>query len=97
MLHLPCCRDSCLELAEQCVAVLRGPVGQMRDKVLDLLAGGLAKGLHATEVSGVGLDQGRIELMLADDLAEAVADLGAAVVSVGGLWGELLRLPRALW
>jgi len=65
-----------VELAEQCVAVFLGPIGpigQMSNKAFDLLAGGFAEGLGAAEVDGVGLDQVGIELMLADQLAEAVA------------------------
>ena len=68
----------------------------MGDKAFDLLAGGFAEGLGAAELDGVGLDQVGIELMLADELAEAVADFGAAVVSVlaiDRLGRELLRLP----
>ena len=52
----------------------------MRDEVFHLLAGGIAKSLDAAEIGGVGLDQVGIELMLANDLAEAVANLRAAVV-----------------
>src|SRR5712692_11275210 len=32
--------------------------------------------------------------MLANDLAEAISDLRAAVVSIGRLWGKLFRLWR---
>jgi len=35
----------------------------------------------SAEINRVGLDQVGIELVLADQLAEAVADLGTAVVS----------------
>ena len=52
----------------------------MRDEVFHLFAGGIAQGLDAAEIGGVGLDQVGIELMLADDLAEAVANCGAAMV-----------------
>ena len=65
----------------------------MRDEVFDLLAGGVAKGLDAAEVGRIGLDQVGIELMLANELAKAVANLRAAVaISVGRLRRELLRL-----
>jgi len=57
------------------------------------LAGSFAKGLGPAEIDGVGLDEVGIELMLADDLAEAVADFRAAVVPVGGLRREVLRVP----
>jgi len=51
---------------------------------------------HLDEISGVGFDQIGIELMLADQLAEAVANFGAVVVSVlaiDRLGWDLLRLP----
>ena len=50
-------------------------------------------------VDGVGLDQVGIKLVLGDELAEAVADLGSTVVSVlaiDRLGWELLRLPDCL-
>ena len=59
----------------------------MGDEGFDLLAGGFAEGFGAAEVDGVGLDQVGIELMLADQLAEAVADLGATVVASFTGWG----------
>jgi hypothetical protein len=65
-------------LAEQCVPVFLGSVGQVRDEAFYLLEGGFAESLGAAEIDGVGLDQVGIELMLADQLAEAVAGLGAA-------------------
>ena len=77
--------------------VFLGPVGQVGDKGFNLLASGLAEGLSAAEIDGVGLDEVGIELMLADQLAEAVADLGAAVVSVftvDRLGRDLLRVAR---
>src|SRR5438094_6402723 len=40
--------------------------------------------------------QGGIKLMLADELAQAVPDFGAAVTPVDRLWRELLRLSRGL-
>ena len=54
----------------------------MGDEGFDLLSGGFAEGLGAAEVDGVGLDQVGVELVLADELAEAVADLGSPIVSV---------------
>jgi len=44
------------------------------DEVFYLLAGGFAEGLGAAEIDGVGLDQSGIELVQADELAEAVAN-----------------------
>jgi hypothetical protein len=63
-------------LAEQCVAVFLGPVGKVNYKGFHLLTGSLTEGLGTAELDGVGLDEVGIELMLADKLAEAIADLG---------------------
>src|SRR5437870_1721621 len=68
----------------------------MRDEVLDLRAGSLAQGLRPAEVDGVSFHKGGIKLMLADDLAEAVADLGTTVVPVSRLWRDLARLRLRL-
>jgi len=62
---------------------------------LDLLASSIAQGLHAAEVSRVGLDQVGIELMLADELAKSVANGTTAAVSVGRL-RELLGFRSKL-
>ena len=51
----------------------------MGDEVFDLFAGGIAKAFRAAEIDRVGLDEVGIKLMLANDLAEAVTDLRAAV------------------
>src|ERR1035437_3230864 len=79
-----------IELAEQSIAVLLGPVGQLLDEVLNLFAGGLSERLRAAEVDGVGLYEFGIELVLANDLAETVTDLRAAAVpvTVRVLWME---------
>jgi hypothetical protein len=71
-----------VELAEQSIAVLRGPVGQLLDEVLNLFPAGLSERLGAAEVDGVGLYQFGVELVLADDLAQTVADLGAGAIPV---------------
>jgi hypothetical protein len=85
-----------VELAEQRIAVFLGSVGQVRYEAFDLLAGGFAESLGAAEIDGVGLHQVGVELVLADQLTEAVADLRAAVVSVlaiDWLGWKFLRLP----
>src|SRR6266851_4183473 len=67
----------------------------MGDEAFDLLAGGFAESLGAAEIDGIGLDQVGIELVLADELAKAVANLGTTVVSVFAidlLGREFLRL-----
>jgi hypothetical protein len=37
-------------LAEQCIPIFLGPVGQVGDKAFDLFAGGFAEGLGAAEI-----------------------------------------------
>ncbi len=68
-------------MAEQGIAILFGPVRQMRDEVLNLLASGFAESLGTAEVDCVGLHQNGIELMLANDLAQAVTNPRAIPVS----------------
>src|SRR5208282_1447541 len=81
-----------VELAEQRISIFLSPVGQLLDKVLDLFPGGIPQGLRAAEVDGVGLYEFGVELMLANDLAQAISDLGPSAVAIatGALWRELL-------
>jgi hypothetical protein len=44
----------------------------MRDEGFDQLAAGSAEGLRPAKVSGVRLDESRIEVMLADQQAELI-------------------------
>ena len=74
-----------VELAEQAISVLLGPVGQLLDEVLNLFAGGISEHLRAAEVDRIGLDEFGIELVLPDELTEAVSNLRAAVVAVARL------------
>src|SRR5438270_6330485 len=46
-----------VQLTEQGIAILLGPVRQMRNEVLDLLAGRFAQRLDATKLSRIGLNQ----------------------------------------
>src|SRR5207302_7845728 len=85
-----------VELAEQGIAVLLRPLSQLSDEVLNLLASGVAQSLGPAKISRIGLDQVGIELMLANDLAEAVADFGAAAVPIRRLWRKLFRLSIGL-
>jgi hypothetical protein len=71
-----------VELAEQSIAVLLGPVGELLDEVLNLFSGGITERLRAAEVDGVGLHEFGVELVLADDLAQAVANFRAAAIPV---------------
>lgn len=87
-----------VELAEQCVTVFLSAVGEVRDEAFHLFAGSFAKRLDAAEVRCIRLDQVGIELMLANDLTETVADFGASVVpiAIGRLWRKFLRLSGGL-
>ena len=96
MRHLLLASRIAVELAEQGIAVLLSPVRQVRDEVFHLFAGGIAKRLDAAEIGCIRLDQVGIELMLADDLAESVANRTDCHVPVGRLRRQLLRLWRGL-
>src|SRR5215469_6697842 len=65
----------------------------MDDEVLNLVAGCVTQGLYAAEIDRIGLDQVGIELMLPNDLAEAITN-GATAVPVSRLWRQLLWLWR---
>src|SRR5439155_26549194 len=80
-----------VQLAEQGIAVFLGPVTEMGNEVLDLLAGSLTQSFDSAKIRGITLHQIRVELMLADDLAETVAHLGSAIIPVSRLRG-LFRL-----
>src|SRR5205823_5611870 len=87
-----------VELAKQRVLILCRPVGQVVDELFDLLPVSVFKSLRAAEVDGVGLDQDGIKLMLTDQLAEAIAELGFCLpaIPVDGFRGELLRTLQRL-
>jgi hypothetical protein len=55
----------------------------MLDEVLHLVACGIAKRFDPAELGRIGLDQVRIELMLADYLAESVTDCTRAIAAGG--------------
>ena len=82
MRHLLLRTRIAIELAEQGIAVFVGPVGKLLDEVLNLFPAGLSKRLRAAEIDGIGLDQFGVELVLADDLAETIADSRASTVAI---------------
>ncbi len=67
-------------------------------EAFDLLTSSIFEGFGTAEVDGVGFDQLGIELVLADDLAEPVADLVsgtvAAAVSVDAFGWKLLCIRK---
>src|ERR1019366_5834022 len=85
-----------VELAEQAITVLLGGLGKLLNETFDLLTSGIFEGFSTAEIDGIGFYQLGIELVLADDLAEPIADLVtsttiAVPVSVGIL-GRTLTL-----
>ena len=87
-----------VELAEQSIPVLHGPVSQLLDEDLNLFPAGFSERLGAAEVNGIGLHEFGIEFVLANDLAETVADLRAAAITVSIavhiLWRDFLARIR---
>jgi hypothetical protein len=63
---------------------LLGPVGEMLDEVLHLRPSGIAERLDGSKVDWVGLHRIGIELMLANGLAESIANprTGGAPVAI---------------
>jgi hypothetical protein len=71
-----------VELTEKSILVLGNPIGEVRYEVLNLFPVGFAEGANPAEVDGIGLDEHRIQPVLADKLTEAIANPGTAVASV---------------
>ena len=84
-----------VELADQPFAIFSGALGEVVDESFDLISGGLPQAGGAAEVGGIGLHEAGIELVLANQEAEAVAEAGLTVlvtiISVGGRLGRIRR------
>jgi hypothetical protein len=63
-----------IEVAEEGLAILLSRVGQVLNELFDLLAAGVLQRIGAAEVDGIGFNQFGVELVLADQLAEPVAN-----------------------
>src|ERR1019366_2620563 len=92
--HLLAWRRVAVELTEQAITVLLGRLGKLLDEAFDLLTSGVFEGFSAAEVDGIGFHQFGIELVLANDLAEPVANFVtsttiAVPVSIGILGWKL--------
>src|ERR1700731_650769 len=61
-----------VEFAEKTRAIPSGPLSEVGNEGLDQIPAGLAEFLSAAEISGIKLDQSRIELMLADQKTESI-------------------------
>src|ERR1035438_502534 len=97
--HLLTWRCVAVELAEQGAAVLLGRLGKLLNEAFDLLASSVFEGFGTAEIDSIGFHQFGIEFVLADDLAEPVADLVtsttiAVPVSVGILWRKFALIGR---
>src|SRR5664279_4369218 len=99
--HLLAWRCIAVELTEQAITVLVRRLGKLLNEAFHLLASSVFEGFRAAEIDGIGFHQLGIELVLADDLAEPVADLVtsatiAVPVSVGILGWKLTLIgsPR---
>ena len=73
-----------VELAQQGVAVPSGPIGQVGDEGLDLAFGGVSKGWGSAVVSGIGLHEGGVKLVLTDQQAETIAKARLTIVTAIG-------------
>ena len=87
-----------VELADEPVAIFGGALGQVVDKGFDLITGSIPQGGGATVVGGKGLHEASIQLVLANQQAETVAEARLAVVvaiiSVRGGFGLITRFGR---
>jgi hypothetical protein len=86
-----------VELAEQGIAVPACPVGEVLDELLDLGAGRFLERTGAAVVDGVSFDEFGFELVLADELAQAITDAGATgavSVAIAGLRRPFIRFEE---
>jgi hypothetical protein len=67
-------------LADEPVAIFGGALGQIVDEGFDLLSAGIPQGGGSAVVGGIGLHEASIEVVLADQKAEAVTEARLAVV-----------------
>ena len=82
------------------VAIFGGALGQVVDEGFDLISAGISQGGGAAVIGGIGLHEAGIEVVLADQQAEAVAEARlAVVVAVISVRGSACadRAVRARW
>jgi hypothetical protein len=84
-----------VKLADQAVAILSGAFGEIVDEIFDEIPAGFPECGGAAVIGCIGLHEARIEVVLANEQAEAVAKarltiaIVVAVVSVRGRFGPL--------
>jgi hypothetical protein len=82
-----------VELADQPLAIFGGTLGEIVDEGFDQIPAGIAKCGGTAVVGGVSLNEASIEMVLANEKAEAVSEarltiaIMLAVVSVRGSFG----------
>ncbi len=62
-----------MQLSYDLSPFFRCPISQVNHKLIDLFARGIPQGFCAAEFDGICLHQIGIELMLSDELAEAIS------------------------
>jgi hypothetical protein len=77
-----------IEVTEKGLAIGGGALGKVVNEGLDLITTGVSKGCGAAVIGRVGFHEAGIELMLADQQAEAVTEswltILVTIVPVGG-------------
>ena len=69
-----------IELADEPVTIFGGALGQMVDEGFNLIASRISQSGGAAIVGGIGLDEASIEMVLANQQAEAVAEARLAAL-----------------
>ncbi len=69
-----------IEFADQAVAVFFRRGREVGDEGFDQIPAGVFEGFGAAEVGGISLDESRIEVVLADQKAELVAEPWLAII-----------------
>jgi hypothetical protein len=70
-----------IEVTEKGVAIRGDTLGQMVNEGFDLITTGISQSCGSAVVSGIGLHEAGIELMLTNQKAETITQSGVAVVS----------------
>src|SRR6266478_1531271 len=85
-----------IESANQHVSVFLCACGQVRNKGLDQISIRFFQGWRAAEISGICLDEGGIEIVLADQQTQLIPQAGLAIVgSVGRVFRRRFAIhPR---
>ncbi|MHB8617569.1 MAG: hypothetical protein ACYC93_16050 [Candidatus Acidiferrales bacterium] len=75
------------EFREKSIAILKGPFGEVVDERLDHIAAGGSQLFGSAELGGIAFHEIGIELVLADQQAEAIAKPRLAIVRAVAIRG----------